>query len=69
MDIAVVIYALVALAGMAIGWLAASYRVAQQRAEQLAEERDVYSELSAAKQQIAQNAHWREECELLKSTA
>ncbi|MFP5597301.1 DNA recombination protein RmuC [Kluyvera sp. 142486] len=67
MDIAVVIYALVALAGMAIGWLAASYRVAQQRAEQLAEERDVYSELSAAKQQIAQNAHWREECELLNN--
>lgn len=67
MDIAVVIYALVALAGMAIGWLAASYRVAQQRAEQLAEERDVYAELSAAKQQIAQNAHWREECELLNN--
>lgn len=67
MDIAVVIYALVALAGMAIGWLAASYRVAQQRAEQLAGERDVYAELSAAKQQIAQNAHWREECELLNN--
>ena len=67
MDIAVVIYALVALAGIAIGWLAASYRVAQQRAEQLAEERDVYAELSAAKQQIAQNAHWREECELLNN--
>ena len=54
MDIAVVIYALVALAGIVIGWLAASYRVAQQRAEQLAEERDVYGELSAAKQQVAQ---------------
>ena len=67
MDIAVVIYALVALAGIAIGWLAASYRVAQQRAEQLAEERDVYAELSVAKQQIAQNAHWREECELLNN--
>lgn len=67
MDIAVVIYALVALAGIAIGWLAASYRVAQQRAEQLAEERDVYAELSAAKQLIAQNAHWREECELLNN--
>ncbi|UAK21037.1 DNA recombination protein RmuC [Kluyvera sp. CRP] len=67
MDIAVVIYALVALAGIAIGWLAASYRVAQQRAEQLAEERDVYGELSAAKQQIAQNSHWREECELLNN--
>ena len=67
MDIAVVIYALVALAGIAIGWLAASYRVAHQRAEQLAEERDVYGELSAAKQTIAQNAHWREECELLNN--
>jgi len=66
-DIAVVIYALVALAGIAIGWLAASYRVAQQRAEQLAEERDVYGELSAAKQQIAQHAHWRDECELLNN--
>ncbi|WP_393969571.1 DNA recombination protein RmuC [Kluyvera intermedia] len=67
MDIAVVIYALVALAGIAIGWLAASYRVAHQRAEQLAEERDVYGELSAAKQHIAQNTHWREECELLNN--
>ena len=67
MDIAVFIYALIALAGIAIGWLAASYRHAQQRAEQLAEERDIYGELSAAKQQIVQNAHWREECELLNN--
>lgn len=67
MDIAILIYFLVALAGVALGWLAASYRVAQQRAEQLAEERDIYGELSAAKQQLAQNAHWREECELLNN--
>jgi len=66
-DIAILIYFLVALAGVALGWLAASYRVAQQRAEQLAEERDIYGELSAAKQQLAQNAHWREECELLNN--
>ncbi len=67
MDIAILIYFLVALAGVALGWLAASYRVAQQRAEQLADERDIYGELSAAKQQLAQNAHWREECELLNN--
>lgn len=67
MDIAILIYGLVALAGVALGWLAASYRVAQQRAEQLADERDVYAELSAAKQQLAQNAHWRDECELLNN--
>ncbi|CAH6661851.1 DNA recombination protein RmuC [Pseudocitrobacter vendiensis] len=67
MDIAILIYFLVALAGVALGWLAASYRVAQQRAEQLVEERDIYGELSAAKQQLAQNAHWREECELLNN--
>lgn len=67
MDIAIFIYFLVALAGVALGWLAASYRVAQQRAEQLVEERDIYGELSAAKQQLAQNAHWREECELLNN--
>jgi DNA recombination protein RmuC len=66
-DIAILIYGLVALAGVALGWLAASYRVAQQRAEQLADERDVYAELSAAKQQLAQNAHWRDECELLNN--
>lgn len=67
MDIAILIYFLVALAGVALGWLAASYRVAQQRAEQLADERDIYGELSAAKQQLAQNAHWRDECELLNN--
>lgn len=67
MDITILIYTLVALAGIALGWLAASYRVAQQRAEQLAEERDIYGELSAAKEQIAQSAHWRDECELLNN--
>lgn len=67
MDITLLIYVLVALVGIALGWLAAGYRVAQQRAEQLAEERDIYGELSAAKQQLAQNAHWRDECELLNN--
>ncbi|MEO3992335.1 DNA recombination protein RmuC [Pseudocitrobacter cyperus] len=67
MDIAILIYVLVALAGIALGWLAASYRVAQQRAEQFAEERDIYGELSAAKQALAQNTHWRDECDLLNN--
>jgi Uncharacterized protein conserved in bacteria, COG1322 len=55
------------LAGLLVGWLAASWRGAQQQAELLAEQRDVFSELSAARQQLVQSEHWREECELLNN--
>lgn len=45
------VYAVIALVGVAIGWLFASYQHAQQKAEQLAEREEMVAELSAAKQQ------------------
>nr|WP_230979164.1 DNA recombination protein RmuC [Intestinirhabdus alba] len=60
-------YAMIALAGMAIGWLFAGYQHALQKAGQLAEREELVAGLSAAKQQLAQNVHWREECELLNN--
>lgn len=53
MDISVLIYAVIALAGVAIGWLISSYQHAQQKADQLAEREEIVAELSAAKQQLA----------------
>ena len=50
MDISVLIYAVIALAGVAIGWLISSYQHAQQKADQLAEREEIVAELSAAKQ-------------------
>ncbi|POP42633.1 DNA recombination protein RmuC [Superficieibacter electus] len=67
MDSAIIISVLLMLAGIGVGWLAASYRAAQQRADALAEQREVFGELSAAKQQLAQHSHWRDECELLNN--
>ena len=61
------VYAVIALVGVAIGWLFASYQYAQQKAEQLAEREEMVAELSAAKQQITQSEHWRAECELLNN--
>lgn len=65
MDFSIMVYAVIALVGVAIGWLFASYQHAQQKAEQLAEREEMVAELSAAKQQITQSEHWRAECELL----
>lgn len=62
MDISIIIYILIALAGMLVGWLGASYRAARHHAVLLAGQRDIYGDLTAARQQITQNAHWREEC-------
>ncbi|WP_312952726.1 DNA recombination protein RmuC [Superficieibacter sp.] len=67
MDNAIIFSILLMLAGIGVGWLAASYRAAQQQADILAQQRDVFGELSAAKQQLAQNGHWRDECELLNN--
>ena len=69
MDFSIMVYAVIALVGVAIGWLFASYQHAQQKAEQLAEREEMVAELSAAKQQITQSEHWRAECELLKCAA
>ena len=67
MDFSIMVYAVIALVGVAIGWLFASYQHAQQKAEQLAEREEMVAELSAAKQQITQSEHWRAECALSAS--
>lgn len=67
MDISIIIYAVVALAAVLVGWLAASYRHAQHQADLLAEQRDIFGELSSVKQQLVQSEHWRDECELLNN--
>ncbi|ENL8629849.1 DNA recombination protein RmuC [Escherichia coli] len=67
MDFSIMVYAVIALVGVAIGWLFASDQHAQQKAEQLAEREEMVAELSAAKQQITQSEHWRAECELLNN--
>ena len=67
MDFSIMVYAVIALVGVAIGWLFAIYQHAQQKAEQLAEREEMVAELSAAKQQITQSEHWRAECELLNN--
>ncbi|TAT64627.1 DNA recombination protein RmuC, partial [Enterobacter cloacae] len=51
MDLSILIYAVIALAGVAIGWLISSYQYAQQKADQLAEREEIVAELSATKQQ------------------
>jgi len=66
-DISILIYAVVALVSVAVGWLISSYQHAQMKAEQLAEREEIVSELSATKQQLAQGSHWRDECELLNN--
>jgi len=66
-DISFLIYAVIALVGAGVGWLISSYQHAQQKADQLAEREEIVAELSATKQQLAQSAHWRDECELLNN--
>ena len=67
MDISILIYAVVALVSVGVGWLIASYQHAQQKADQLTEREEMVAELSAVKQQLAQSGHWRDECELLNN--
>ncbi|MFX4316021.1 DNA recombination protein RmuC, partial [Enterobacter sp. 63] len=67
MDISILIYAVIALVGVGIGWLISSYQHAQHKADQLAEREEMVAELSAAKQQLTQSGHWRDECELLNN--
>lgn len=67
MDITIILYAVLALAGVGVGWLIASYQQAQHKAEQLAEREEIVASLSAARQQVALSEHWREECELLNN--
>lgn len=54
-------------AGLLVGWLAAKARADQIRADLIEERRELDIALSAARQQLAQEAHWRDECELLNN--
>lgn len=65
MNLSILLYALVALIGVALGWLVASLRNAGQVAGLHNEQREIYGELMAARQQLAQQQHWKSECEQL----
>ncbi|NUU68783.1 DNA recombination protein RmuC [Enterobacteriaceae bacterium BIT-l23] len=65
MDLSLLLMAALVLAGAAVGWLAASLRNAQRLARSQEEQRDIYGELMAARQQLSQGEYWREECERL----
>ncbi|WP_029590738.1 DNA recombination protein RmuC [Franconibacter pulveris] len=67
MESSYILLAIIALAGVLVGWLLASQRAVQLKAELLAEQRDIYGELSAAKASLEQSLHWRDECELLNN--
>ncbi|MFP2241218.1 DNA recombination protein RmuC [Pseudescherichia vulneris] len=68
MDISIIISAVGALiVGAAFGWLASKSHADRLRADFIEERHDLDIELAAAKQQLAQNAHWRDECELLNN--
>nr|WP_069325105.1 DNA recombination protein RmuC [Citrobacter werkmanii] len=54
-------------AGLLVGWLATKARADQIRADLIEERRELDIALSAARQQLAQEAHWRDECELLNN--
>ncbi|MFJ3459317.1 DNA recombination protein RmuC [Scandinavium goeteborgense] len=66
MDISIILSAVAALiVGAAFGWLASKSHADRLRADFIEERHELDIELNAAKQQLAQNTHWRDECELL----
>ncbi|MRS17423.1 DNA recombination protein RmuC [Enterobacteriaceae bacterium RIT691] len=68
MDISIILSAAVALiVGGVFGWLATKSHADRLRADFLEDRHDLEIELSAAKQQRAQQDHWRDECELLNN--
>ncbi|MEW9205502.1 DNA recombination protein RmuC [Citrobacter werkmanii] len=68
MDITIMMSAVLALAaGLLVGWLATKARADQIRADLIEERRELDIALSAARQQLSQEAHWRDECELLNN--
>ncbi len=68
MDISIIISAVVALLlGGVFGWLATKAQSDRLRADFLEDRHELELELSSAKQQLAQHAHWRDECELLNN--
>ncbi len=68
MDISIILSAVAALiVGAAFSWLASKSHADRLRADFIEERHELDIELNAAKQQLAQNAHWRDECELLNN--
>lgn len=67
MDISILLSAAAAIAGLLIGWLATKFHADRLRADLTEERRELDIELSAARQRLVQNQHWRDECELLNN--
>ncbi|HAZ75216.1 DNA recombination protein RmuC [Pseudescherichia sp.] len=67
MDISILLSAAAAIAGLLIGWLATKSHTDRLRADLTEERRELDIELSAARQRLVQNQHWRDECELLNN--
>lgn len=65
MDILVLSGVGIALLGALTGWLIASLRASQRQALLQEEQREIYGELTAARQELQLNQHWRDECEQL----
>ncbi len=49
-------------AGLLVGWLATKAHADRIRADLIEERRELDIALSAARQQLSQEAHWRDEC-------
>ena len=68
MDISAIVYAAAALIiGAAFGWLATKSHADKLRADFTEERHELEIALNTAEQQLAQNGHWRDECELLNN--
>ena len=67
MDISILLSVAAAIAGLLIGWLATKSHADRLRADLTDERRELDIELSAARQRLVQNQHWRDECELLNN--
>ena len=65
MDIWVLSGVGIALLAALMGWLIASLRATQRQALLQEEQRELYGELTAARQELQLNQHWRDECEQL----
>ena len=59
MDISILLSAAAAIAGLLIGWLATKSHADRLRADLTEERRELDIELSAARQRLVQNQHWR----------
>lgn len=65
MDISILFGLGIALSGALTGWLLASLRAAQRLSAFQEQQKEVYGELTAARQELLQQQHWKDECEQL----